>query len=84
MQIHDCEICLDRWRCEGDDQICCLPCGHLFGFSCINKCIPQSEDEVSAKCPKCRMPFRSRDVRKIYGSPVTVLDEDLLDVNLHL
>ncbi|KAI9156663.1 hypothetical protein LWI28_010280 [Acer negundo] len=31
-----------------------------------------------------RMQFRSRDVRKIYGSPVVVLDEDLQDVNFHL
>ncbi|KAK0592049.1 hypothetical protein LWI29_012445 [Acer saccharum] len=63
----------------------CLPCGHLFGFSCIIKCIPQSY-EVSAKCPnpKCRMQFRSWDVTKIYGSPVVVLDEDLRDVNFHL
>ncbi|KAK4851110.1 hypothetical protein QYF36_012497 [Acer negundo] len=60
-------------------------CGHLFCFSCIIKRIPQS-DEVPAECPnsKCKVQFRSRDVTKIYGSPATVLDEDLRDRNQRL
>ncbi|KAL1201524.1 hypothetical protein V5N11_002724 [Cardamine amara subsp. amara] len=33
-----CSICMEAWTNGGEHQICCLPCGHLYGFSCINKC----------------------------------------------
>ncbi|KAI3751532.1 hypothetical protein L2E82_22620 [Cichorium intybus] len=47
----NCPICIEPWTLEGDHQICCLPCGHIYGLSCINKWIERhrvsKKNEVS-------------------------------------
>nr|ABA95404.1 transposon protein, putative, unclassified [Oryza sativa Japonica Group] len=32
-----CSICLQPWTCNGDHRICCIPCGHVYGRSCLEK-----------------------------------------------
>ncbi|GJU16308.1 zinc finger, RING/FYVE/PHD-type containing protein [Tanacetum coccineum] len=36
-QLDDCLICYKPSTTHGKHQICCLPCGHMYGFSCIKK-----------------------------------------------
>ncbi|GJS32092.1 zinc finger, RING/FYVE/PHD-type containing protein [Tanacetum coccineum] len=32
-----CSICFKHWTRDDKHQACCLPCGHIFGASCIKK-----------------------------------------------
>ncbi|CAN0926945.1 E3 ubiquitin-protein ligase RFWD3 [Linum grandiflorum] len=69
-----CSICMEAWTSEGNHHICCLPCGHLFGLSCINKWLGQKRS--SGKCPQCNRKCTSKDVRKIFAPRIAVVDEE--------
>ncbi|CAI8614656.1 unnamed protein product [Vicia faba] len=69
-----CPICMDAWTDEGDHHVCCLPCGHIYGMSCIKKWLKQRNN--SGKCPQCNMKCSMKDVRKLYASRVVVVDEE--------
>ncbi|XP_059628355.1 uncharacterized protein LOC132271101 isoform X2 [Cornus florida] len=71
-----CPICMDLWTSQGDHQVCCLPCGHIFGMSCINRWILHRGGH-SAKCPQCNAKINMKDVTRLYASPVIMVDEDL-------
>ncbi|CAC5384845.1 RNF5 [Mytilus coruscus] len=43
----NCSVCLDLVRVA----TCCVPCGHIFCYSCIHRWISRSPD---TKCPQCR------------------------------
>ncbi|XP_021642128.2 uncharacterized protein LOC110636631 [Hevea brasiliensis] len=32
-----CPICMEPWGSQGDHQVSCLPCGHVYGLSCIRR-----------------------------------------------
>ncbi|CAL5343308.1 unnamed protein product [Camellia sinensis] len=70
-----CPICMEPWKSQGDHQVCCLPCGHNYGMSCINRWI-QHRGGYYAKCPQCNEKITLKDVRKLYASPVIVVDEN--------
>lgn len=69
-----CPICMEPWSNGGDHQPSCLGCGHLFGMSCIKKWLGQRRN--SGKCPQCNKRSTLKDVRRIYGSQVVVVDEE--------
>lgn len=69
-----CPICMEPWCNSGDHQPSCLTCGHLFGMSCIKKWLGQRTN--SGKCPQCNRKSTLKDVRRIYGSQVVVVDEE--------
>ncbi|KAJ8899780.1 hypothetical protein K2173_019480 [Erythroxylum novogranatense] len=69
-----CPICMEPWTGEGGHHICCLPCGHVFGLSCINKWIRQKRG--SAKCPQCNRKCSLNGVRKLYAPRIAVVDEE--------
>ncbi|KDP29173.1 hypothetical protein JCGZ_16562 [Jatropha curcas] len=71
---HFCPICMDAWTSEGDHHICCLPCGHLFGLSCISKWLKQ--ERSSAKCPQCNRKSTLKDIRKLFAPRIAVVDEE--------
>ncbi|KAL0002765.1 hypothetical protein SO802_016546 [Lithocarpus litseifolius] len=71
-----CSICMEPWASHGDHQASCLPCGHVYGMSCIIKWIQQCHG-YPAKCPQCNAKCISKDVRKLFASPVVVHDEGL-------
>ncbi|XP_034125385.1 uncharacterized protein LOC117581998 [Drosophila guanche] len=48
-----CIICLCSWESTGPHRVASLSCGHIFGKSCIEKCV---------LCPKCRAPVRYCDI----------------------
>ncbi|XP_028946602.1 uncharacterized protein [Malus domestica] len=61
-----CSICLDSRTVEGDHRICSLPCGHLFGMSCINRWLQHKD---TGKCPICnRKKCELKDVLKLFVS----------------
>ncbi|KAK4281516.1 hypothetical protein QN277_012997 [Acacia crassicarpa] len=70
-----CPICLEAWTNDGEHHICCLPCGHIYGMSCIKRWLQQRKN--SGKCPQCNRKCALRDVRKLYASRVLAADEEL-------
>ncbi|GJX97063.1 E3 ubiquitin protein ligase RFWD3-like protein, partial [Tanacetum coccineum] len=52
----------------------CLPCGHIFGLSCINKWIQLRK--MQAKCPQCNVKIGPSGVTKLYASPVVLVEEE--------
>ncbi|GJX84478.1 E3 ubiquitin protein ligase RFWD3 [Tanacetum coccineum] len=52
----------------------CLPCGHIFGLSCINKWIQLRR--MQAKCPQCNVKIGPSGVTKLYASPVVLVEEE--------
>ncbi|CAN8257262.1 unnamed protein product [Cochlearia groenlandica] len=69
-----CLICMEAWTNDGEHQICCLPCGHLYGFSCIKKWLQQRRS--SGKCPQCNRTCSLKDVRKIFASKIAAVDNE--------
>lgn len=45
-----CPICLTLWTSTGEHRVVALPCGHLYGKSCIEEWI---ERKAEAGCPEC-------------------------------
>ncbi|KAI5345304.1 hypothetical protein L3X38_013181 [Prunus dulcis] len=68
-----CSICLDAWTNDGDHHISCLPCGHVYGMSCITKWL---QHRSSGKCPQCKKKCRLEDIRKLFVSRVVSVDEE--------
>uniref|UniRef100_A0A0N4Z4D3 RING-type domain-containing protein n=1 Tax=Parastrongyloides trichosuri TaxID=131310 RepID=A0A0N4Z4D3_PARTI len=74
-----CEICLENYSQSGSPHaISCLPCGHIFGRSCLITWLHSLRNRIS--CPKCKREFsnltlRNRDgyedfIVNIFGLPI--------------
>lgn len=72
-----CSICMEPWTSGGNHRISCLPCGHLFGRSCIRKWIRQSGRNIG-KCPQCNKMCKLKDIRTLYVSRIAVVDGEML------
>ncbi|MFS8007374.1 putative transcription factor C2H2 family [Helianthus anomalus] len=70
-----CPICTEPWTTGGLHQISCLPCGHIYGLSCIKKWIQQRSR--SAKCPQCNKKCTRKDVRVLYAEQLHVVDAEV-------
>ncbi|OVA06942.1 zinc finger protein [Macleaya cordata] len=66
-----CSICMEPWSSEGDHQVSCLPCGHVYGLSCIKTWIQLSS---YSKCPQCNRQCGLEDIKKLYVSRLAVAD----------
>lgn len=62
---NSCIICMEPYTGTGSHQICCLPCGHLFGYECIHKWLSQSKKH--RHCPQCKTHSRVKEIRYIFG-----------------
>ncbi|KAI4349101.1 hypothetical protein L6164_009738 [Bauhinia variegata] len=69
-----CPICMEPWTDGGEHHICCLPCGHIYGMSCIQRWLQQRKN--SRKCPQCNRKCALKDVRKLYASRLIAVDEE--------
>ncbi|TXG58444.1 hypothetical protein EZV62_016273 [Acer yangbiense] len=69
-----CSICMDAWTNKGDHHISCLPCGHIYGLSCIKKWLQQCRSP--GKCPQCNQKCSLTDVRKLFASRIVAVDEE--------
>ncbi|GJR69836.1 probable sodium/metabolite cotransporter BASS4, chloroplastic [Tanacetum coccineum] len=50
----------------------CLPCGHTYGLSCIQKCLELAQG--SEKCPMCKRAYTLNDVRVHYATRLCAAD----------
>ncbi|KAK4469379.1 hypothetical protein MN116_006936 [Schistosoma mekongi] len=67
-----CPICFELWTSSGPHKVCCLRCGHLFGYSCVMKWFKAVGKK--AKCPQCNAKANRRDIRVLYCKNLKVLD----------
>uniref|UniRef100_A0A8R7QZU7 RING-type domain-containing protein n=1 Tax=Triticum urartu TaxID=4572 RepID=A0A8R7QZU7_TRIUA len=52
---------MEPWTCEGLHRICCIPCGHVYGRSCLEKWLHEN-----AKCPQCKLQFEDKLIINLY------------------
>jgi E3 ubiquitin-protein ligase RFWD3 len=72
--ISTCSLCGEPLMSTGDHQICSLSCGHIFGFSCINRWF-----ELNCQCPACRKRIESRDIQLLFWSTaVTTANDEIV------
>lgn len=61
-----CTICFEAWTTAGEHRLAALRCGHLFGYTCIQRWL--KAQSPSAKCPQVRRKKNPIDHRwKIEG-----------------
>ncbi|KAJ1299181.1 hypothetical protein BS78_01G512500 [Paspalum vaginatum] len=58
-----CCVCMEPWTCSGAHRICCTPCGHIYGRSCLEKWL-SAHGNTSAKCGKA---FQHRHITNLYA-----------------
>ncbi|XP_058082108.1 uncharacterized protein LOC131230285 isoform X2 [Magnolia sinica] len=71
-----CPICMEPWSAVGVHRTCCLPCGHVYGRSCIERWIRQGSKNFG-KCPQCNKKSKLSEIRNLYVPHVVIVDEDL-------
>ncbi|KZV26032.1 hypothetical protein F511_13910 [Dorcoceras hygrometricum] len=69
-----CPICFEPWSSGGDHHVSCLPCGHVYGLSCIKKWLLR---RGSSKCPQCKKKCGIKDIRLLYASQIVAIDGEL-------
>ncbi|KAG8376610.1 hypothetical protein BUALT_Bualt09G0081400 [Buddleja alternifolia] len=74
-----CPICFEAWSSGGDHHICCLPCGHIYGLSCIKKWLRRRD---SSKCPQCKKKCGLKDIRLLYATRIVAVDGELQKVTV--
>uniref|UniRef100_A0A0E0K7M8 RING-type domain-containing protein n=1 Tax=Oryza punctata TaxID=4537 RepID=A0A0E0K7M8_ORYPU len=70
-----CPVCMEAWASEGAHRICCIPCGHIYGRSCLERWLRQ-KGNTSATCPQCGKRFRHKDITNLYAPEVAVPNND--------
>ncbi|KAL5218307.1 hypothetical protein ABZP36_018991 [Zizania latifolia] len=78
-----CPVCMEAWTAQGAHRICCIPCGHVYGKSCLEKWLTQ-RGNTSATCPQCGKRFRHKDIINLYAPEVSVPNTDLEKEILYL
>ncbi|XP_064538507.1 uncharacterized protein LOC135428444 [Drosophila montana] len=59
--VMSCSVCLLQWTDAGEHRLVALPCGHIYGESCILRSL-----EHYRHCPQCRRPCTSSDVCRLF------------------
>ncbi|KAM0926375.1 hypothetical protein ACQ4PT_003475 [Festuca glaucescens] len=72
----NCPVCMEPWTSEGAHRISCIPCGHVYGRSCLERWLMQ-RGNISATCPQCARRFKHKDIINLYAPEVVVLNNDL-------
>lgn len=67
-----CTICFEPWTTAGDHRPSALRCGHLFGFTCIQRWIKSAG--TASKCPQCNKKAKRSDIVKLYVTKLRALD----------
>ncbi|CAH2323893.1 E3 ubiquitin- ligase RFWD3 [Pelobates cultripes] len=65
-----CAICFDSWTNAGEHRLSALRCGHLFGFTCIERWLKGG----AAKCPQCNKKAKRSDIVVLYARTLKALD----------
>ncbi|NXT63875.1 RFWD3 ligase, partial [Chaetops frenatus] len=65
-----CAICFEQWTNAGDHRLSALRCGHLFGYTCIEKWLKGQ----AGKCPQCNKKAKRSDIVILYARTLKALD----------
>ncbi|XP_028555602.1 uncharacterized protein LOC110115735, partial [Dendrobium catenatum] len=74
--LPSCPICLVPWTPDGPHRVCCIPCGHVYGRSCLEKWIKQCK-KSAAKCPQCSARFKQTEMINLYAPLIAITNTDL-------
>uniref|UniRef100_A0A8C5R626 RING-type E3 ubiquitin transferase n=1 Tax=Leptobrachium leishanense TaxID=445787 RepID=A0A8C5R626_9ANUR len=66
----NCAICFEPWTNAGQHRLSALRCGHLFGFTCIDRWLKGG----AAKCPQCNRKAKRSDIVVLYARTLKALD----------
>lgn len=67
-----CTICFEVWTTAGEHRLSALRCGHLFGFTCIQRWLRAQGS--AAKCPQCNKKAKRSDIVRLYAPKLRALD----------
>ncbi|XP_069757259.1 E3 ubiquitin-protein ligase rfwd3.S isoform X2 [Narcine bancroftii] len=65
-----CSICFEPWTNAGEHRLAALRCGHLFGFTCIDRWLRGQ----GGKCPQCNKKAKRSDVVLLYTRVLKAVD----------
>ncbi|NXN06450.1 RFWD3 ligase, partial [Indicator maculatus] len=65
-----CAICFEQWTNAGAHRLSALRCGHLFGYTCIEKWLKGQ----AGKCPQCNKKAKRSDIVILYARTLKALD----------
>ncbi|XP_059713190.1 E3 ubiquitin-protein ligase RFWD3 [Haemorhous mexicanus] len=65
-----CAICFEQWTNAGDHRLSALRCGHLFGYTCIERWLRGQ----AGKCPQCNKKAKRSDIVVLYARTLKALD----------
>ncbi|XP_043937833.1 E3 ubiquitin-protein ligase RFWD3 isoform X2 [Protopterus annectens] len=65
-----CTICFEPWTNAGGHRLSTLRCGHLFGFTCIDRWLKGQ----GGKCPQCNKKAKRSDIVILYARTLKALD----------
>ncbi|NXY46095.1 RFWD3 ligase, partial [Ceuthmochares aereus] len=65
-----CTICFEQWTNAGDHRLSALRCGHLFGYTCIERWLKGQ----AGKCPQCNKKAKRSDIVVLYARTLKALD----------
>ncbi|XP_074957873.1 E3 ubiquitin-protein ligase RFWD3 isoform X2 [Phalacrocorax aristotelis] len=65
-----CAICFEQWTNAGDHRLSALRCGHLFGYTCIERWLKGQ----GGKCPQCNKNAKRSDIVILYARTLKALD----------
>ncbi|RCV46966.1 hypothetical protein SETIT_9G574000v2 [Setaria italica] len=71
-----CPVCMEPWASQGPHRISCIPCGHVYGRSCLERWLTQRGNR-SATCPQCSKRFKQKDIINLYAPEVTAPKNEL-------
>uniref|UniRef100_A0A8C5HQ71 RING-type E3 ubiquitin transferase n=1 Tax=Gouania willdenowi TaxID=441366 RepID=A0A8C5HQ71_GOUWI len=67
-----CTICFEAWTTAGEHRLSALRCGHLFGYTCIQRWL--KSQRPNAKCPQCNKKAKHSDIVLLYAPKLRALD----------
>uniref|UniRef100_A0A3Q0T1C0 RING-type E3 ubiquitin transferase n=1 Tax=Amphilophus citrinellus TaxID=61819 RepID=A0A3Q0T1C0_AMPCI len=67
-----CTICFEVWTTAGEHRLAALRCGHLFGYTCIQRWL--KAQSPAAKCPQCNKKAKRSDIVLLYAPKLRALD----------
>ncbi|KAK1653982.1 hypothetical protein QYE76_071787 [Lolium multiflorum] len=60
-----CCICMEPWTPDGAHRICCIPCGHMFGRSCLEEWLGR-RGSTTSKCPQCGQSYTLKQIINLH------------------
>ncbi|XP_062209560.1 uncharacterized protein LOC133911363 isoform X1 [Phragmites australis] len=78
-----CPVCMEAWTSDGPHRISCIPCGHVYGRSCLERWLTQRGNR-SSTCPQCGKRFKHKDIINLYAPEVAIPNNELEKEILYL